>query len=127
MNLHEKAQFKISHKWMYGKAGIPTNIPPSTDFTFQIHRIEAKKHKKDEGAPDQSEVGLHVNHNQEQMIEGVTQKASEIAMVDMAMTAVKRSREQLESPPGQQNLHREATQDQTLHFLAKGHQTKHKT
>ena len=127
MNLHEKAQFKISHKWMYGKAGIPTNIPPGTDFTFQIHRIEAKKQKENKKAPNQTEVGLHIHHNQEPRREVVTQKISDQAILDIIQATVKKPTEQLESPPGQQDLCQQATQLHSDSFLAQGQHTKHKT
>ena len=50
---------------MDGKAGIPSNIPPHTDFTFQIHRIETKKQEENRKAQIQAETGLHTHHNQE--------------------------------------------------------------
>ena len=43
MNLNEKAKFVIPSKWMYGSAGIPSNVLPGTNFTFQIHFIENRK------------------------------------------------------------------------------------
>ena len=101
-------------------------------FTFQIHRIEAKKHKKDEGAPGQntvieSEVGLHVEHEQERINEGVIYRASDMAMVDIAMTAATRPKEQLASPPIQPNPHGRAAHHHILPFLTKGPQARHKT
>ena len=132
MNLNEKAQFVIPHKWMYGKAGIPSNVPPGTNFTFDIHFIENKKHKKEkeitlQEAVGESEVGLHVEHEQDRTNGGVFYKASDIALVEIAMTAATTPQEELTSPLIQPNPQIGAPHHQILPFLAKGPQIRHKT
>lgn len=132
MNLHEKAHFEISHKWMYGKAGIPTNVPPDTDFTFDIHFIKNKKQNKDEKITDQvavkeSEASLQVEPEQEWSNGGVIYRVADMAMVDIAMTAATRPQEELSRPPIQPNPQLIKAHHKILPFLAKGPQTKHKT
>ena len=69
MNCQEKASFEIPSKWMYGKAGIPSNIPPHTDFILKIHRMETEQ--QDEETQLQVEIGLQVNHTEEQKEMGI--------------------------------------------------------
>ena len=132
MNLNEKAQFVIPHKWMYGKAGIPSNVPPGTNFTFDIHFIENKKHKKGKERilkeeVTENEVGLHVEHEQDKTDRGVLHKASDIALVNIAMTAAKTPQEELTSSLVQPNPQIRASHHKILPFLAKGPQIRHKT
>ena len=94
---------------MYGKAGIPSNIPPHTDFTFQILRIEAKKQEENRKAQIQAETGLHISHNQEPIEKMMTPKPSDQAFLNIII--------EVQQP----------TQLQSDSFLDKGHHTKQKT
>ena len=96
MNCQEKASFEIPSKWMYGKAGIPSNIPPHTDFILKIHRIETKQ--QDEETRIQVEVGLQINHTEEQKEMGIL-KLSDKESINIAIGIVKAQRKELESPP----------------------------
>ena len=112
---------------MYGKAGIPSNIPPHTDFTFQIHRIETKKQEESRKAQIQAEVGLHTHHNQEPREKMMTPKPSDQAFINIIEEVVKEPTKQLESPPGQQDQCQQATQLHSDSFLDQGQHTKQKT
>ena len=112
---------------MYGKAGIPSNIPPHTDFTLQIHRIETKQQEESREAQIQVEVGLHINHNQEPREKMMTQKLSDQELLNIIVGAVKGPTKQLESPPGQQDQCQQATQLHSDSFLDQGQHTKQKT
>ena len=94
---------------MYGKAGIPSNIPPHTDFTLQIHRIETKQQEESREAQIQAEVGLHINHNQEPREKMMTPKPSDQAFLNIIIEV------------------QQATQLQSDSFLDKGHHIKQKT
>ena len=124
MNCQERASFEIPSKWMYGKAGIPSNIPPHTDFILKIHRIETKQQNRE--TQIQMEVGLQINHTQEQR-EMKTLKLSEQELINIAIGTVKRQRKELESPPDQQIQGQQATQPPSQSFLGQGQYTKQKT
>ena len=112
---------------MDGKAGIPSNIPPHTDFTFQIHRIETKKQEENRKAQIQAETGLHTHHNQEPREKMMTQKLSDQELLNIIVGAVKGPTKQLESPPDQQDQCQQATQLHSESFLDQGQYTKQKT
>ena len=122
-----KAQFKIPHEWTDGKAGIPSNIPPHTDFTLKIHRIETKQQEKSRETQIQVEVGLHINHNQEPREKMKTQKLSDQELLNIIIGTVKGPTKQLESPPDQQDQCQQATQLHSESFLDQGQYTKQKT
>ena len=109
---------------MYGKAGIPSNIPPHTDFILKIHRIKTKQQNRE--TQIQVEVGLQINHTQEQR-EMKTLKLSEQELINIAIGTVKRQTKELESPPDQQNQCQQATQLPSQSFLGQGQYTKQKT
>ena len=112
---------------MYGKAGIPSNIPPHTNSTVQIHRIEAKKQEENRKAQIQAETGLHIHHNQEPRREIMMPKASDQAYMQVIEKIVKEPIKQLKSPPGQQDQCQQAAQLHSDSFLDQGQHTKQKT
>ena len=42
MNVDEKSKFTIPYQLLYGTRGLPRNIHPKTDLTFNIHLIQIK-------------------------------------------------------------------------------------
>ena len=124
MNCQEKASFEIPSKWMYGKAGIPSNIPPHTDFILEIHRMETEQ--QDEETQIQVEIGLQVNHTEEQKEMGIL-TLSDKELTNMAIEIVTAQREELESQPDQQTQGQQAAQFTSQSFLGQGQHTKQKT
>ena len=132
MNLHEKAQFEISHKWLYGKAGIPSNVPPETDFIFTIHFTENRKQKSykqvtDRVAVIENEAMPQAEPEQERTQEVVLDKVVDFAVVDVAIEAATNPQEEASLLPIQPDQDPLQTYRNTQPFLAKGPQTKHKT
>ena len=124
MNCQEEASFEIPSKWMYGKAGIPSNIPPNTDFILEIHRMETEQ--LDEETQIQVEIGLQINHTEEQREMGIP-KLSDKEFANIAIGIVTAQREELEPQPDQQTQRQQAPQFTSQSFLGQGQHTKQKT
>ena len=124
MNCQEKASFEIPSKWMYGKAGIPSNIPPNTDFILEIHRMETEQ--LDEETQIQVEIGLQINHTEEQREMGIP-KLSDKEFANIAIGIVTAQREELGPQPDQQTQRQQAPQFTSQSFLGQGQHTKQKT